>query len=112
VRSLYAAPIPSPQPLLAVQAWAIAIVFASIAPDVFFRVALRTETPKWASVPAQAGGLALVLIMTWILPSITPPRGFVWSLLLIQLGYLAAFTIVGAARGLRSLTACRLEKHS
>jgi membrane protease YdiL (CAAX protease family) len=97
VSSPYAAAIPAPQPALLVQAWVIAIVFGSIAPDVFFRVALRTATPRWASLPAQAAGLALLLIMTWILPSITPLRWFVWSLLLIQVGYLAAFTIGGSS---------------
>lgn len=95
--SLYAAAIPVPPPALLVQAWVIAIGFGSIAPDVFFRVALRTETPKWARLPAQAAGLALLLLMTWILPSITPLRGFVWSLLLIQMGYLVAFTVGGSS---------------
>lgn len=79
-------------PVLAI-AWLITLALGSIGPQIVWDVVLRRSSGYLGGLIAQIIGLAIVLGLTWLLPSLAPMRGLVWTLSAIQFGYLMAFMV-------------------
>jgi hypothetical protein len=75
-------------PILLVVAWLITLVLGSILPEIVLHARLKSGGSDRTTLFFQIGGMALIRGLTWAWPTITPLRGFVWSLLATLAGYL------------------------
>lgn len=84
-------------PILLVVAWLTTLVLGSITPEIVLRARHKSGGSDRTTLFFQIGGLAVILALTWAWPSITPLRGFVWSLLATQVGYQLSFAVQSSA---------------
>jgi membrane protease YdiL (CAAX protease family) len=80
-------------PLLLVVAWLTTLVLGSITPEIVLRARHERGGSDRTTLFVQIGGLAVILALTWAWPTITPLRGFIWSLLATQVGYQLSFAV-------------------
>ncbi len=80
-------------PVLLAVAWLTTLALGSITPEIVLRAGLKSGGSDRRLLFFQIGGLVVILALTWAWPTITPLRGFVWSLLAIQVGYQISFAV-------------------
>jgi hypothetical protein len=83
-------------PALLAVAWLTTLVLGSITPEIVLRAGLKSGGSDRRLLCFQIGGLVVLLALTWAWPTITPLRGFVWSLLATQVGYQISFAVRGS----------------
>jgi membrane protease YdiL (CAAX protease family) len=83
-------------PSLLAVAWLTTLALGSITPEIVLRAGLKSGGSDRTLLFFQIGGLVVLLALTWAWPTITPLRGFVWSLLAIQVGYQISFAVQGS----------------
>jgi membrane protease YdiL (CAAX protease family) len=83
-------------PALLAVAWLTTLALGSIAPEIVLRAGRKSGGSDRTLLFFQIVGLVVLLALTWAWPTITPLRGFVWSLLAIQVGYQFSFAVQGS----------------
>jgi hypothetical protein len=75
-------------PALLAVAWLTTLALGSITPEIVLRARRMSGGSDRTLLFFQIGGLVVIVALTWAWPTITPLRGFVWSLLATLAGYL------------------------
>lgn len=83
-------------PALLAVAWLTTLALGSITPEIVLRAGRKSGGSDRTLLFFQIGGLMVLLALIWQWPTITPLRGFAWSLLATQVGYQVSFAVQGS----------------